>query len=74
VSLKSNGYRSVTIKGVKRRVYFRLEYYKTGSDFFNLSGQFMEGLESQKLKKRIKLELSHKRYNGVSDSLEMLSS
>ncbi len=29
-------------------MYFRLECYKTGSDFSNLGGQFMEGLESNK--------------------------
>jgi hypothetical protein len=71
--LNSKGYRKVIIKGVEGRVRFRLERYKTGCDFFSLSGQFTEGLESKELKKWIKLELPHKSYTLVSDSLEMLS-
>lgn len=69
----SKGYRTVLIKGIEGRVKFRLERYKTGFDFFALSSQFLDGLESSGLKKWIKLELPHKSYRGVCESLEMLS-
>jgi Uncharacterised protein family (UPF0236) len=38
-----------------------------------LSSQFVEGLESKGLKKWIKLELPHKSYSMISESLKMLS-
>jgi hypothetical protein len=71
--LTSKGYRTVIIKGIEGRVKFRLERYKTGVDFFALSSQFLDGLESSGLKKWIKFELPHKSYQGVCESLEMLS-
>jgi hypothetical protein len=73
MSLPSKGYRQLTIKGIEGRVNFRLERYKTGGDFFNLTEQFKQGLESKRLKEWIKLELPHKSYHAISSSLEVLS-
>ena len=50
-----------------------MERYSNKGDFFSLSNQFREGLESKGLKNWIRQELPHKSYAAVSESLEMLS-
>ena len=71
--MKSNGHRTVSIKGIDGMVDFSLERYKFGGNFFSLTEQFSAEHESAVVKDWIHHEIQFKSYHQVSADLEMVS-
>ena len=71
--MKSNGHRTVKIKGIDGIIDFSLERYKLGGDFFSLTEQFLTGHESSVVKDWILHEIHYKSYHQVSADIETVT-